>query len=922
VTITVPAIWKVGDVILDQYEVTEELGKGGMGTVYKVHHRGWNVNLAVKSPQPQFLAAANGMEQFIREAETWVNLPLHPHIVSCYYVRILGGIPRIFAEYVAGGSLLDWIRQRRLYEGGREQALERILDVAIQFAWGLHAAHLQGLVHQDVKPGNVMLTVDGVAKVSDFGSAKARAMVEDGGQSMLVSHAGAMSGAYCSPEQAARHSLSRKTDIWSWGVSILDMFIARKKRLGPLAGEALVDFQRRPREIADSAIPEMPHELADLLFLCFQPLPNNRPATMLEIAEVLQKIYADRVGQPYPREIPQPARMLADSLNNRALSLLDLGKVEEARQVWEEALHIDPHHLYAAYNHGIVLWRRGELRDNQLIQQLKEIRAAQDGYWQATYLLAQIHLEQGDVDTALELLQEVVKLAPDEIEVQNLLEQLQLGELPLGRCLHTFNGHMESVTSVSLSADGHFALSGSWDKTVRLWEVSTGHCLRIFRGHTRAVCSVSLSSDGRFALSGDLNNTVRVWEVATGRCLHSWRHEPKEQLSQIESVSLSADGHLALSGGWDYAAQLWEVSTRRCLYIFQDTSPVYLVSLSADGRLALTTSLSGARLWEVATGRCLHAFQDKRKPASLSADGRLLLFAEGDLQLWDVATGQFLRTLQWQTEYGSDSVSLSTDGHFALSSKGNTVWAWEVATGRCLRIFRGHTGTIRSIDLSADGRLGLSGSADGTLRLWEIPHERFLCSLRLAQVWSYTNVSRIETRAEVLLQQAEYELKEAHFAQALDLVRQARMLPGWERSPRCLQMWEKLLPYCAKVDFRTAWMAKTFEGHTSGVSAVSLSADDRWFLSGSGDRTVRLWEVATGRCLRVFRGHTKYIFAVSLSTDCHRAFSWSEDNTVRVWEVATGRCLRTFDAAAALGLIGKCGMSQSVDGLLVMGGGG
>src|SRR5207249_1132026 len=99
--------WRIGDLIFDLYEVTDLLGKGGMGTVYKVHHKGWNTDLAVKVPRADTLSELGSKEIFIREAETWVDLGLHPYIVSCYYVREWNGLPLVFAEYVQAGSLHD-----------------------------------------------------------------------------------------------------------------------------------------------------------------------------------------------------------------------------------------------------------------------------------------------------------------------------------------------------------------------------------------------------------------------------------------------------------------------------------------------------------------------------------------------------------------------------------------------------------------------------------------------------------------------------------------------------------------------------------------------------------------------------------------------------------------------------------------------
>jgi tetratricopeptide (TPR) repeat protein len=351
---TGPAAWKVGDLILGEYEVTGILGEGGMGIVYKVYHRPWNMVMAVKSPKPEIFTREGGKENFIREAETWVSLGTYPHLVRCYSVETLGGIPRVFAEYVQGGSLADWIRQRRLYEGGPERALERILDVTIQFARGLHFAHEQGLVHQDIKPANVMMTQNGVAKVTDFGLAKARAMADDEivqdekeDQSIMVSSRG-MTLAYCSPEQAGRQAVSRKTDIWSWGLSVLEMFTGEVTwTIGVAAQEILAGYEQQ-----DPTIPGMPAELRNLLARCFQQAPEARPATMLEVATELQEIYAHSVGRPYGKTMPRPSATQVDSLINRANSLLQLGRLEEAMNVSKQAIQLDPNSADAYYNLG------------------------------------------------------------------------------------------------------------------------------------------------------------------------------------------------------------------------------------------------------------------------------------------------------------------------------------------------------------------------------------------------------------------------------------------------------------------------------------------------------------------------------------------------------------------------------------------
>lgn len=746
----VPPTWQRGDVILDQYEVTGNLGEGGMGTVYQVHHRGWNIDMAVKNPRPEIFTREEGKENFIREAETWVNLDLHPHIVSCYYVRTLGNIPRIFAEYVDGGSLSDWIRRHRLYAGNHKEALQRMLDIAIQFAWGLHAAHEQGLVHQDIKPANVMMTQQGIAKVTDFGLAKARALVgnpstnndANAQQSILVTGRG-LTPAYSSPEQAAGQPLSRKTDIWSWGVSILEMFVGEVTwRSGMVARDVLASHTP-----AHEAIPPMPSELVKLLVHCFEPQAQQRPATMQEIVSVLKEIYAHEIGQPYPRSEPQTAKMLADSLNNRALSLYDLGKIDEAKETWEKTLQADPQHLETTYNRGLVLWRLGELTDDALLHQLEILQQLNES-WQVAAMIAQIHMERGDITAAKSLLEDARQEASEVQELADLLQRIPTDNTSYFHVTHTAEHHPETyATSINISTDGNVALSGETikiqEKTTwlhriiwRLWETTSGRDIyRIEKEFHRKFGEeygdlsdiaiyeyVSLSGDGRLAFS-KVGTELRLWEATTGRELRTF----KGHTSTVEKVALSADGQWTItSGQHDQIARFWNASTGRCYKTFlheKRTSgmgnSVKQVSLSADGSIAITADTNQiVRIWETATGRCLYLWDTHKPFLNDELSGKI---STGSV-LMDSYLSRSGNVFYKNEELNDDrvtSVSLSGDGTLALYSKGSKIYLYDVVDGQHLDTLEGHTGEIAVACFSADGRWIISGGTDATVRLWD-----------------------------------------------------------------------------------------------------------------------------------------------------------------------------------------------------------
>ena len=200
-----------GITLFGLYRMDKKTSDGAMGNVWRVHHTGWNVYLAMKQPKTEKFVSAEQQAVFKRECEAWIELGLHPHIVSCYYVRDINGVPSIFAEWMDDGSLKDQIEDGRLYAS---DASEKVLDVAIQFARGLHYAHSHKLIHQDVKPGNLMLNTNGEVKVTDFGISRAR---------------GGYTPAYCSPEQLlGKQEITRRTDIYSWAVTVLEMYLGER----------------------------------------------------------------------------------------------------------------------------------------------------------------------------------------------------------------------------------------------------------------------------------------------------------------------------------------------------------------------------------------------------------------------------------------------------------------------------------------------------------------------------------------------------------------------------------------------------------------------------------------------------------------------------------------------------------------------
>lgn len=884
-------------------EIKSLLGSGAMGEVYLARQTQWNADIAVKVPNAEIVADAANRHRIVGEAEAWTKLGLHPNVAYCYYAQQVDELLLLVIEYVDGGNLRQWIAD------GRCADLKTGLDLAIQFCHGLEHAHKQGLVHRDIKPENILLTSDGTLKITDFGIAhKVRSGGETPGLGADVAKsaaagmtmAGIGTAEYMPPEQwSSQKEIDLRADIFAFGVCLYEMLCGGI----PYRAMATVGPRLEPPEPTELRIDKgLPERLCGLMKRCVDWDQRRRPASASEVRAELCRVYEDAIGEPNKHAVLPEISTLADDWNNRALSHLALGRGEDSETAWRKALEADSHHLESEYNYGLHRWRGLRTTDREVVVSMRGAVGRAPSAWLPRYLLAQIHLERGDAEAASLELANIKGDAATRPEVTAAKRTAHEMTEP-SRLIRAFEGHTRSVGSVCMSADGRYGLSGSRDGTLKLWEVESGRCLRTLEGHTQSVSCVCLSKNGQYALSGGWDHTLKLWEVESGRCLRAFEGHT---FYLVNSVCFSWDFGYALSGSMDKTLKLWEVQSGRCLRTFEGhTGDVHSVCLSANFQLALSGSSDKTlKLWEVESGRCLRTLEGHTGDVysvCMSADGQYALSGSGHpesddktLKLWDAGTGRCLRTFQGHTDRVA-SVCFSADERYALSgSWDETLKVWELNSGRCLRTFEGHTGGVCSVCVSEAGRYALSGSTDKTLKLWDVGSFGYHAGFRLGQIAASADAISLGARIEMSLTDARSAYLAGNFVGAARRLRFAREDQRVRRSLPLIREWSRLyvkLRVCGFSECWEHWRVK----HTSYATSVCLSADGRLALTGSSDKTLKLWDVETGRCLQTFEGHLDAVTCVCLSGDGRYGLSGCMDKSLKLWDVASGSCLHTLN---------------------------
>jgi serine/threonine protein kinase len=287
-----------------RYRVERTLGKGGMAAVYLAHDAELERPVAIKVLAEHLASDEAFRERFLREARMAAKLS-HPNVVHVYDQGDEDGIPFIVMEYVEGTTLGDELRRSGPFPPAR------VVDLALQICGGLEHAHASGLVHRDIKPGNLLLREDGTVKIADFGIARAA-------QATKLTQIGSVLGtaAYLAPEQASGEPVTAAADIYSLGCVLFESLTGRTPYVFETLPELVVKQREEPITPIRELRPDVPAELEAAVMHCLARRPDYRPASAAALAQELA------AGSPEPptEALPRPSGVRATDVETVPLT--------------------------------------------------------------------------------------------------------------------------------------------------------------------------------------------------------------------------------------------------------------------------------------------------------------------------------------------------------------------------------------------------------------------------------------------------------------------------------------------------------------------------------------------------------------------------------------------------------------------------
>ncbi|HBK99114.1 MAG TPA: serine/threonine protein kinase [Microcoleaceae bacterium UBA10368] len=291
-----------------------------------------------------------------------------------------------------------------------------------------------------------------------------------------------------------------------------------------------------------------------------------------------------------------------------------------------------------------------------------------------------------------------------------------------------------------------------------------------------------------------------------------WKNAKVKNFAQhsdaVGAVAFSPDGLMLASGSKDKTIQIWDLATGKSIRTFEgDSSTIWSVAFDSNGtRLVTGTGFWRVMLWDMKTGQSMSSLDHAASvwSVAISHDGQLIASGSGDktTKIWDAENGRLIHNLPDHTDFVY-SVAFSPDDKTLVSaSKDNKITIVDVATGRLLKTVDGHADQVRSVAISPDGQTLVSGSYDESIKIWNL---------------------------------------------------------------------------------ETGELIRSLKGHSDDIVSVAISPDGKFIASGSKDKTIKIWDLATGELLNTLTGHLDQVYVVTFSPDGKTIASGSKDNSIRLW---------------------------------------